>query len=44
MAGEGVGGYAWDKIPQQDFVLKIQGGGVLCARVGVFAGHYALLI
>ena len=26
------------KIPQQDFALKMQGG--LCARGGVFAGHY----
>ena len=26
------------KIPQQDFVLKMQGGG-LCARGGVFARH-----
>ena len=27
------------KIPQQDFALKMQGGG-LCARGGVFVGHY----
>ena len=27
------------KIPQQDFALKCRGGG-LCARGGVFAGHY----
>ena len=26
------------KIPQQAFVLKMQGG--LCVRGGVFAGHY----
>jgi len=26
------------KIPQQYFALKMQGG--LCARGGVFAGHY----
>ena len=26
------------KIPQQDFVLKRLGG--LCAREGIFAGHY----
>ena len=26
------------KIPQQDFALKMQGG--LCARGGLFAGHY----
>ena len=26
------------KIPPQDFALKMQGG--LCARGGVFAGHY----
>ena len=26
------------KIPQQDFALKRQGG--LCARGGVFVGHY----
>ena len=31
------------KIPQQvlDFALKRQGGG-LCARGGVFAGHYGI--
>ena len=29
------------KIPQQDFALIMQrGGGSLCAREGVFAGHY----
>ena len=28
------------KIPQQDFVLKMLGRGGLCARGGVFAGHY----
>ena len=27
------------KIPLQDITLKMQGGG-LCARGGVFAGHY----
>ena len=27
------------KIPLHDFALKMQGGG-LCARGGVFAGHY----
>ena len=26
------------KIPQYEFALKMQGG--LCARGGVFAGHY----
>ena len=29
------------KIPLQDFALKMQGGGGLCARGGVFAGHYS---
>ena len=30
------------KIPQYEFALKMQGGGVcLCARGGVFAGHYS---
>ena len=30
------------KIPQQEFALKMQGGGGLCARgvVGLFAEHY----
>ena len=29
------------KIPLQDFALKIcRGGGGLCARGGVFVGHY----
>ena len=28
------------KIPQQYFALKMQEGGGLCARGGVFAGHY----
>ena len=29
------------KIPPQDFALKMQGGGGgLCARGGIFAGHY----
>ena len=27
------------KIPQQDFELKMPGRG-LCARGGIFAGHY----
>ena len=31
------------KIPQQDFVLKMQGGG-LCTRGGVFVGHYGTCI
>ena len=31
------------KIPQQDFALKMPGGGGLCARGGVFAGHYSML-
>ena len=30
------------KIPQQDFALKRRGG--LCARGGVFAGHYGTII
>ena len=39
------------KIPQQDFALKMPGwggggggggGGGLCARGGVFAGHYTV--
>ena len=29
------------KIPQHEFALKMQGGG-LCARGGVFAGHYGM--
>ena len=28
------------KIPQYEFALKMQGG--LCARWGVFAGHYGI--
>ena len=28
------------KTPQQDFTLKMPGG--LCARGGVFAGHYGI--
>ena len=28
------------KIPQQDFALKMPGG--LCARGGVFVGHYGI--
>ena len=30
------------KIPQQYFVLKGLGGGGLCARGGIFAGHYGI--
>ena len=30
------------KIPQYEFALKMQGGGGLCARGGVFAGHYGM--
>ena len=30
------------KIPQQDFVLKMQ-GGLMCEGGGVFAGHYGTL-
>ena len=30
------------KIPLHDFALKMQGGGGLCARGGVFAGHYGI--
>ena len=29
------------KIPQQDFALKCRGGG-LCAKGGIFAGHYGI--
>ena len=29
------------KIPQQEFALKMQGGS-LCARGGVFVGHYGI--
>ena len=36
----GWGAYAWDKVPQQDFALKRQGG--LCTRGGVFVGHYGI--
>ena len=37
------------KIPQQYFALKMQGGGGgggggLCAREGVFAGHYGTVV
>ena len=35
------------KIPQQDFALKMPGGGGgggLCARGGVFAGHYGICL
>ena len=35
-------GGLWDKIPQQDFALKMQRGGGLCARGSVFAGHYGI--
>ena len=28
------------KIPQQDFALKMQGGGAYARGGGVFAGHY----
>ena len=31
------------KIPQQDFALKMPGGGGLCARGGVFTGHYGII-
>ena len=31
------------KILLHDFALKMQGGG-LCARGGVFAGHYGILL
>ena len=31
------------KIPQYEFALKMQGGG-LCARGGVFAGHYGIMV
>ena len=34
----GWGAYAWDKIPQQDFVLKMQWGGG--GGGGLFVGHY----
>ena len=34
--------YARDKIPLHDFALKMQGGGGLCARGGVFAEHYGI--
>ena len=30
------------KIPLHDFALKMQGG--LCARGGVFAGHFGIII
>ena len=30
------------KIPQQEFMLKMQGGGGLCTRGGVFVGHYGI--
>ena len=32
------------KIPLQDFALKMQGGGGgLCTRGGIFAGHYGII-
>ena len=31
------------KIPLQDFVLKMQGGGAY-ARGGVFTGHYGICV
>ena len=31
------------KIPLQDFVLQMQGGG-LCVRGGIFMGHYGICI
>ena len=30
----------WDKIPQQDFALKVQGG--LCARGAYLQGTYGI--
>ena len=30
------------KIPQQDFALKMQGGGAYVRRGDVFAGHYGI--
>ena len=30
------------KIPQYEFVLKMQGGGGLMREGGVFAGHYGI--
>ena len=36
-----------DKIPQQEFALKMQGGGEgggLCASGGVFAGHFGIYL
>ena len=35
----GGGAYVRDKIPQQDFVLKMQGG--LMCEGSVFLGHYS---
>ena len=33
----------WIKIPQQDFALKMEGGGGgLCMRGGIFVGHYGI--
>ena len=37
-----MGVYARDKIPQQDFALKRQGGGLCTRGGGVFAGHYGI--
>ena len=37
--GKGWGLMRGITIPQQEFTLKMQGGG-LCARGGVFAGYY----
>ena len=31
------------KIPQQDFALKRQGGGLMYEG-GVFAGHYGIIV
>ena len=31
------------KIPQQDFALKMQVGG-LCTRGGIFVGHYSNIL
>ena len=39
----GGGGYTQDKILLQHFALKIQGGGDLCTRGSVFAGHYGII-
>ena len=39
LRGGGGGVMRGIKIPQYEFALKMQGGG-LCARGGIFAGHY----